>query len=91
MLLEVLGSLDDPSCPAFRKCLRELGDICKTGEMLPTSYTLSMDLLNIDPEPFASGGYGDVYRGTLNGEAVCIKRVRVYTGDNTGGTAKVLY
>ncbi|KAF9644739.1 kinase-like protein [Thelephora ganbajun] len=29
--------------------------------------------------PFTRGGFGDVYRGTLNGSSVCVKRVQVYT------------
>ena len=59
--------------------------------MLPSSYTLSSDLINIDPEPFASGGCGDVYHGTLGGSRVCIKRVRVYTNDDPQQAAKVCY
>jgi hypothetical protein len=45
------------------------------------SYMLSSNLLNIGRDPFIAGGYGDVYGGTLNGSKVCIKRMRVYTGD----------
>jgi serine/threonine protein kinase len=45
--------------------------------MLPTSHMLSSHLLNIGPEPFASGGFSDVYLGTLNGSRVCAKRIRV--------------
>ncbi|KAF9645415.1 kinase-like protein [Thelephora ganbajun] len=69
----------DPSGAASRKCLRELGSICSTNAILPTSYTLSADLLDISTDPFAWGGCGDVYRGTLNGSRVCVKRVRIYT------------
>ncbi|KAF9644320.1 kinase-like protein, partial [Thelephora ganbajun] len=75
-----LGVLD-PSSPAFRKCLHKLRSICGTSAILPTSYTISSDLLDVSQDPFASGGYGDVYQGTLEGEKVCIKRVRVYTQD----------
>lgn len=88
--LEVLDCLD-PSCPAFRKCLRELGSTCGTGGVLPASYTLSAHLLNIASAPFASGGYGDVYEGTLDGSGVCVKYVRVYTKDDPKKAAKVLY
>ncbi|KAF9645427.1 kinase-like protein, partial [Thelephora ganbajun] len=44
--------------------------------------------LSIDPDPFASGGFGDVYHGTLNGSRVCVKRVRVYTRDGLQKVAK---
>ena len=66
-----------------------LRSVCGTRAILPTSYTISSRLLNIDPEPFASGGYGDVYEGTLDGLRVCIKRVRVYTQDGPQKAARV--
>ena len=59
--------------------------------MLPTLYTLSSDLLARNPDPFASGGYGDVYRGTLGDTKVCIKRVRAYTRDGPEKAIKVRY
>jgi len=59
--------------------------------ILPSSYTLSSDLLNISLDPFASGGFGDVFRGTLNGSRVCIKRMRVYIKDGPEKAAKVCY
>jgi hypothetical protein len=79
----------DPSSAAFRKCLRELRTICGVRTMLPTSYTLSSDLLSIDPNPFARGNYGDVYKGSFDGSKVCVKRVRVYEEDDTQTTKKV--
>lgn len=57
--------------------------------ILPTSYTLFSSLLDVNHEPFASGGYGDVYGGTLNGSMVCIKRVRVYTEGGSQKATKV--
>ena len=36
-------------------------------------------LLTVDSEPFTSGGFGDVYHGTLKGLPVCVKRLRVTT------------
>jgi len=44
--------------------------------------------LDIEPDPFAAGGYGDVYKGTLGGAKACIKRVRVYTRDDPKTTMK---
>ena len=69
--------------------MRELRTICGTRGILPTSYTLPPDLLSIDLDPFARGGYGDVYRGTLDGSMVCVKRMQVYTGDDPRRAAKV--
>ena len=59
--------------------------------MLPTSYTLSHQLIEISPEPFATGGHGDVHKGTLNGSIVCVKRVRVYAKDPPEKAMKVCY
>ena len=89
-LLKALDGLDS-SGPAFRKCLRELKTICGTGGILPTSYTLLSHLLNLGPEPFASGGYGDVYEGIHNNSRVCIKRVRSYTSEDPKKAARVCY
>ena len=89
--LKPVQALDvlDPSSPAFRKCLRELRNRCGAGGILPTSYTLSPHLLNVGSEPFASGGRGDVYEGTLDGSRVCIKRVKVYTQGDPQKAARV--
>jgi len=89
--LKPVQALDvlEPSSTASRKCLRELRSVCGTRGMLPASYTLSPHLLNISPEPFAAGGYGDVHLGTLGGSRVCIKRVRVYTRDDSHRSTKV--
>jgi hypothetical protein len=88
-LAQALDSLD-PSCTTSRKCVRELSSICGAAGILPTSYTLSSDL-NISRDPFTEGGYGDVYEGTLGGLKVCIKRVRVYTGDAPEKVIKVCH
>ncbi|KAF9643892.1 kinase-like protein [Thelephora ganbajun] len=82
---EVLGRLD-LSSPVSRKCLRELRNICSTSTILPTSYTLSPDHLVVDPDPFAAGGYADMYRGTLNDSGICIKRIRIHGSDDERAT-----
>jgi len=68
-----------------------LRSVCGTRAILPESYTIPSHLLNVDPEPFASGAYGDVYEGTLDGLRVCIKRVRVYTQDGPQKAARVRF
>ena len=79
----------DPASPAFRKCLRELRNLCGTRMILPTSYTLLSLLLTIGRQPVASGGSGDIYKGTLSGSAVCVKRVRVYSKEGPKKATKV--
>ena len=87
---QVLDCLD-PSTAASRKCLRELRTICGARGMLPTSYTLSSDLLNISPDPFAAGVYGDVYEGSLDGSRVCIKHAKAYVQSGPQKAARVRY
>ncbi|KAF9643683.1 kinase-like protein, partial [Thelephora ganbajun] len=82
---EVLGRLD-LSSPVSRKCLRELRNICSTSTILPTSYTLSTDHLGVDLGSFATGGYADMYRGTLNDSGICIKRIRIHSSDDERAT-----
>ena len=85
---QALGVLDSSS-PAFGKCLRDLRRICGPRGILPTSYTLSSDHLMIDTDPFLSGGFCDVYKGTLDGSTVCVKRMRVYIKDGPERAIKV--
>ena len=59
--------------------------------MLPTSCTLSADLLKIEPDPLTSRGYGDVHEGFLDGVRVCIKRVRIYAQDTPQQDVNVRY
>ena len=73
---------------APRKCLRELRSICGIRTILPTSHIISSDLV-IEPQPFDAGGFGDVYKGSLGGSQVCVKRVRVYSQHDPTKTAKV--
>ncbi|KAH8806761.1 kinase-like domain-containing protein [Flagelloscypha sp. PMI_526] len=40
----------------------------------------TLELLGVQPSkyPFGGGGYSDVFEGTWNGTAVCVKRLRIY-------------
>ena len=88
--VQVLDCLD-PFSLASRKCLRELRSICSTRVTLPPSYALPSQLLKIDSLPFTSGGFGDVYMGTLDGSKICVKRIRVYTKDVLQTAVKVYF
>ena len=88
--VQALNILDFVS-PAFQKCLRELGNICRTRVILPTSYTLSSSLLNVGRHPVTSEGPGDRYEGTLNGSRICVKCVRPHSKDGPEKATKVRY
>ncbi|KAJ3575275.1 hypothetical protein NP233_g1195 [Leucocoprinus birnbaumii] len=55
-------------------------------------YPSCLVLKDVEREPFpcASGSFGDVYKGTLQGTSVCIKMVRVYKKSQIDQTLKVL-
>ena len=86
--VQALNILDFVSW-GFQKCLRELGNICRTRVILLTSYTLSSLLLKIGRHPVASEGPGDVYEGTLNGSRICVKCVRPHSKDGPEKATKV--
>ena len=69
--------------------MRELGTICSAEGILPTSYTVPPDRLTIDSTPFYSGGFGNIYYGTLGDSRVCIKRLRIYSNDDPQKAIKV--
>ena len=59
--------------------------------ILPTSYILSDPFPETSGRPVASGGFGDIYEGTLNGSKVRIKSLRVYSGSDLQKTYKVAF
>ena len=60
--------------------------------ILPASHILSSSVLTIDHrQPVASGGSGDIFKGTLNGAGVCVKRVRIYSKDGPDKAIKVCF
>ena len=88
LALQALDSLD-PLGPASRKCLRELGSICATHAILPTSCSIPSHLLTVDSHPFASGAFGEVYRATLGNSLACVKRLRAAPQDDLAFAIKV--
>ena len=88
LALQALDSLD-PLGSASRKCLRELGSICATHAILPTSCSIPSHLLTVDSHPFASGAFGEVYRATLGNSLVCVKRLRTAPQDDLAFAIKV--
>ena len=57
--------------------------------ILPTPYTFSPPVLNVSDRPVASGGSGDIFKGTLNRLSICVKRIRVYSKDGPEKATKV--
>ena len=89
-LVQTLDHLD-PFDSASQNCIRELRSVCGTHMILPTSYTIASDRLTIDDFPFAAGGFGEMYNGTLDGSPVCVKRLRVFGQNTLLPATKVLF
>lgn len=86
---QALGDLDHTTA-AFRGTLRKLQAVCASRSVLPSSHVLSNDQLNVDNEPFASGGYSSVYKGTLSGLDVCVKGSKVASAGDLGQARKAI-
>ena len=73
--------LDSPYCTggSSRRCLRLLRKICSSWMVLPPTYVLSGKLSVPATQPVAFGGFSDIFKGTLSGESVCVKRLRIST------------
>ena len=76
----------EPTSATFRRTLRKLQELCTSQIRVPSSHLLKVELLNINKERIASGGFSDVFRGTYDGGEVCVKKLRV---SSTGNSQKV--
>lgn len=50
---------------------------------------VSNTLLHASTQPVSSTGLSGVYKGTLNGSSVCVKRARIHSIDSPQGVKKV--
>ncbi|KAJ6479385.1 kinase-like domain-containing protein [Mycena vulgaris] len=67
--------LDDRIRPVILEALRKLS---VSSGRIPACFSLS-DRLQLDgPHQVAAGGFGDVWKGLIRGETVCVKVMRVY-------------
>jgi len=49
---------------------------------LPSSYTISGDLVRVGDHPIVFGGFADVWEGTRGGRKVCVKALRISMHDD---------
>ena len=87
---QILNDLDGMGLPT-RKCLYVLRKICSSRMILPSVYEVSGKLLFTTGQPLAFGGFCDVYKGTLGGADVCIKRLRISTMGGRVAVKQVTY
>ena len=70
-----------PTSRAFGDYLRKLMAVCGRLEVVPQSHMLLPTLLETTGWPIAARGSCDAYEGTYNGSKVCVKRLRIYSGE----------
>ena len=87
---QALGSFSSDN-PLHRKFFHVLRLVCGIRGILPTLVLLSIDSLRASGRPFATGGYCDVWKGTLGDKEIAIKALRVYNEDGTSIIRKVPY
>lgn len=64
-----------------KKCFKFLCEICATGGVLPTLYTLNPSDIQRPEQANYTGGFGTVWKGTYNGMVVAIKRLNLSEQD----------
>lgn len=75
--LQILDGLDRAGSP-FREGLHVLQEICGSRAVLPATYDMP-DKLSLNTNWVASDGSSAIYKGSLGGADVRIKRLRTYT------------
>ncbi|KAJ6465315.1 hypothetical protein C8R45DRAFT_839931 [Mycena sanguinolenta] len=74
-LLNLLQDVNDRIRPAILKALRKLSI---ASDQIPGCFSLSDCLQLVGSHPVAAGSFGDVWKGLVRGETVCVKIIRVY-------------
>ncbi|KAG6831370.1 hypothetical protein H0H87_005300 [Tephrocybe sp. NHM501043] len=70
--------LDNPTNAEFRRSLIVVTQrLSKKSGLYPVCYELK-GIQQDESEPVTAGGFADIYRGTFEGHAVCLKAIRVY-------------
>jgi hypothetical protein len=64
-----------------RQVISILMKLCSASGVLPRDLFIHGVNLGDDRDPWASGGFADVFRGTYNGQDVAVKRLRVFSED----------
>ncbi|KAG6848078.1 hypothetical protein H0H93_003608 [Arthromyces matolae] len=61
-----------------RELLVALQRLSSSSGLYPTSYTLDLENIQVGKDPTASGGLAQIYKGSWNGIAVCVMKIRFY-------------
>ena len=87
---QILDGLDRTGLP-FGECLHALRKVCRSRMVLPSTYELYSPLLFGTMEMVASGGFSDVFKGSLGASDVCIKRLWTSVAEDRAMVIQVSY
>ena len=72
--------------------LKQFQQLCSRTELLPTSYIISGELIQVTSgQPAASGTFSDVWEGAYNDRQVAIKALRVFKKDGVRKVKKATH
>jgi hypothetical protein len=69
--------------------LKYLQRLCGASGILPASFMLTGGFDHIEPRPFTSGGFADVYKATYKGQPVVAKALKTTAMDDLENVHKV--
>jgi len=69
--------------------LKYLQRLCGASGVLPASFILKDGFDHIEPRPFTSGGFADVYKATYKGQLVVAKALKTTAVDDLENVHKV--
>ncbi|KAK7462966.1 hypothetical protein VKT23_007547 [Stygiomarasmius scandens] len=83
--------LDNPSLDSnhHKKCLKYLRVLAQRFQVLPPSLFVKR-LEREGTHAIRGGGYADIWRGSANGQAACLKVLRMFMYDDDGAQAKII-
>ncbi|KZP29838.1 kinase-like protein [Athelia psychrophila] len=77
LLLDLLQAVYLYIDPAFKqRHVKALVKLSESSGLFPTCLVLSD--VTLEPDPVASGGFGEVYKGALRGHLIAVKMLKVY-------------
>ncbi|THU80549.1 kinase-like protein [Dendrothele bispora CBS 962.96] len=83
--------LDNPASNLFyrKMCMKQLRRLSKKFQVLPPSLILE-DIATMDSRATTGGGFADIWRGTFNGQMVCLKVLRIFLRSDGATRNKVI-
>ncbi|KAG6818298.1 hypothetical protein H0H93_006187 [Arthromyces matolae] len=79
---------DEGDAAFRRRLLVAMQRLSHKSRLYPTVYSLDHENIQVEKHPVAAGGFADIHKGTWNGYAICVKKIRIYQDTSTTHTFK---